>query len=644
MRRRKAMVPIPDADVIELDWDSDDEAIQSANTSKLKAPFSKSKSTATAKDRDTAPPKKKTKTSKNVKPNVQNDDDDNAYSSSLYRRDPPAEPDPCKKALPKPRPLGRKRASPPPLPPFHAEPLFIPSQTDPEPFAPPRSQESLITLPIATSDFGLPPSSILPNSTPDSVPAPRRQVEVVMPLPPPRMPEPSNFFAPSSSASGIPGLGKPESSRGDQERHPSDSGVDLDADFALDNPKPKKKKRSKVDAEDEADWDGAEQSSTKKKKSTKKEKEKGTKRRPTKSSTPANDAGVKKSARAKAKGKETLKVTSAEFIVDSEDEDGLGIAPNPAPAPQLQGSNADPVSDGDDPLALPPFDGSRTDKPPARSRTQHIISSDDDEPVEQPALPASEKISAKASRTGTQKRKARPKDTDDFADGDDAEYGAMPPPKRKAGKLGSKAKKDASSLADSNDEHGPARKPAKPSTSSKKKQKTVANEDDDHDDVRPDVPRTTHARSDLPGDDEDELTPTSDPDPVQPLAGSKENIRPSTPPRSQSSRSSAVALPSKPRSTSPAAPVTPAPLPRPANTTFSAVRRSSSIASTRSTPMSELIRRASAKAATAGAPFSSPAPNGKSYSPFAKSSRSALSRIAPLHPNRRTPPPAPPPP
>jgi hypothetical protein len=30
------------------------------------------------------------------------------------------------------------------------------------------------------------------------------------------------------------------------------------------------------------------------------------------------------------------------------------------------------------------------------------------------------------------------------------------------------------------------------------------------------------------------------------------------------------------------------------------------------------------------------------YSPYLKSSRSALSRIAPLHPNRRTPPPPPP--
>ncbi|KAG5646955.1 hypothetical protein DXG03_001678 [Asterophora parasitica] len=77
---------------------------------------------------------------------------------------------------------------------------------------------------------------------------------------------------------------------------------------------------------------------------------------------------------------------------------------------------------------------------------------------------------------------------------------------------------------------------------------------------------------------------------------------------------------------------------------------------TRSTPMSDLIRRVNSKP---GSPFCSPAPRaasssgsgarpltpgGTAYSPYVKSSRSALSRIAPLHPNRRTPPPPLPPP
>ncbi|KAG6910826.1 hypothetical protein DXG01_007141 [Tephrocybe rancida] len=71
---------------------------------------------------------------------------------------------------------------------------------------------------------------------------------------------------------------------------------------------------------------------------------------------------------------------------------------------------------------------------------------------------------------------------------------------------------------------------------------------------------------------------------------------------------------------------------------------------TKATPMSDLIRRVNSKP---GSPFGSPAARnsgarpgtpGTAYSPYVKASRSALSRIAPLHPNRRTPPPPLPPP
>ena len=41
---------------------------------------------------------------------------------------------------------------------------------------------------------------------------------------------------------------------------------------------------------------------------------------------------------------------------------------------------------------------------------------------------------------------------------------------------------------------------------------------------------------------------------------------------------------------------------------------------------------------------STPLSSVMTYSPYLKSSRRALSRIAPLHPNRKTPPPPPPPP
>ena len=53
--------------------------------------------------------------------------------------------------------------------------------------------------------------------------------------------------------------------------------------------------------------------------------------------------------------------------------------------------------------------------------------------------------------------------------------------------------------------------------------------------------------------------------------------------------------------------------------------------------MSELIRRVSS---LPGSPF--PVSSRSTYSPLAKASKSTLRRIAPLHPNRRTPPPPPP--
>ncbi|KAF9560730.1 hypothetical protein CPC08DRAFT_636299 [Agrocybe pediades] len=74
--------------------------------------------------------------------------------------------------------------------------------------------------------------------------------------------------------------------------------------------------------------------------------------------------------------------------------------------------------------------------------------------------------------------------------------------------------------------------------------------------------------------------------------------------------------------------------------------------------MSELIRHVNS---LPGSPFPSPHPTSASagsklkpllfrtptstaYNPMLKSQRSLLSKIAPLHPNRRTPPPPPPPP
>ena len=84
--------------------------------------------------------------------------------------------------------------------------------------------------------------------------------------------------------------------------------------------------------------------------------------------------------------------------------------------------------------------------------------------------------------------------------------------------------------------------------------------------------------------------------------------------------------------------------PQPARTSLAQSNRAYTISSkkNKSTPMSELIRRVSS---LPGSPF--PATSRPTYSPLVKGSKSALRRIAPLHPNRRTPPPPlprPPPP
>jgi len=77
------------------------------------------------------------------------------------------------------------------------------------------------------------------------------------------------------------------------------------------------------------------------------------------------------------------------------------------------------------------------------------------------------------------------------------------------------------------------------------------------------------------------------------------------------------------------------PKPNPPNVPTSVSK--STAARPKSTPMSELIRRANSHPSS---PFASSS-RGR-YSPMIKSSRSMLSRMAPLHPNRRTPPPPPP--
>ncbi|KAL4064364.1 hypothetical protein V8B97DRAFT_343476 [Scleroderma yunnanense] len=150
-----------------------------------------------------------------------------------------------------------------------------------------------------------------------------------------------------------------------------------------------------------------------------------------------------------------------------------------------------------------------------------------------------------------------------------------------------------------------SKEPAKPSAKRKGKAKAIVPSDEEDEGTRPNAAdpqnrgsETTSANA--PPDVEQSVTPAS-----------KESLRPDK---------------SKPPDRSSLSHATPAAL---------HLSRATSI-KPKGTAMSELIRRVNSQP-------SSPFPNAnRPYSPLVKSSRMMLSRIAPLHPNRRTPPPPPP--
>ncbi|KAH7911073.1 hypothetical protein BJ138DRAFT_1126322 [Hygrophoropsis aurantiaca] len=153
-------------------------------------------------------------------------------------------------------------------------------------------------------------------------------------------------------------------------------------------------------------------------------------------------------------------------------------------------------------------------------------------------------------------------------------------------------------------------------------------EDDTHSNISPEPPRTksrqVRKESPIPNDLEaDEAAlPDHIPDDVDPGGGSSQGNFLSD--YQQISKTSANPAKSTPL---------PAKMPH----------RSFSVAA-KSTPMSELIKRVNSRP---NSPFANPRSSGTAYSSSLKSSRSLLSKIAPLHMNRRTPPPPlpkPPPP
>ncbi|KAL7279112.1 hypothetical protein ACG7TL_006950 [Trametes sanguinea] len=179
------------------------------------------------------------------------------------------------------------------------------------------------------------------------------------------------------------------------------------------------------------------------------------------------------------------------------------------------------------------------------------------------------------------------------------------------------------------DVSAPKRGTAKSKAQSKKRALVLSDEDEDDANVADKSTNsvTVYITSPIPPPSKKNGRKSFVGDPTSDVV-TKENEEPDLP--LPSSSSSAAAKPV----TTPNALTTPS-----GRSNFSHANRSYTISakSTKHTPMSELIRRASAQP---GSPF--PTTARPTYSPLVKASKSTLRRIAPLHPNRRTPPPPPP--
>ncbi|KAF7966134.1 hypothetical protein HWV62_39952 [Athelia sp. TMB] len=208
-----------------------------------------------------------------------------------------------------------------------------------------------------------------------------------------------------------------------------------------------------------------------------------------------------------------------------------------------------------------------------------------------------------------------------------------PAPKngKKSGKANAKdkgkqpAKRDKRRVVDSDDELGGADQAivaTKRTASKKKKKANVVLEDESSSAAIPSSSKSSlppASETDIPTEPVEELDVNTSKRDTEPELAVKENIRPSTD----------MSYLSKPAPSLSSASKTPG------------VSRAFSISRMKSTPMSELIRRVNSQP---NSPFRTPKSTpSTAYSPLLKSSRSMLSRIAPLHPTRKPPPPPLPP-
>ncbi|KAL1724497.1 hypothetical protein EV715DRAFT_285663 [Schizophyllum commune] len=366
----------------------------------------------------------------------------------------------------------------------------------------------------------------------------------------------------------------------------ADDDDDDDFEIFIEEP-PKKKSRKKAQDSDDDDFEASE---AKKKKPRARKSRAGEKAKAGDKEKPTKAADKKAPAKGKGKGKGKAKVVeehiSAEMIEDSGDELGAGMQLGDAPQPQHEPGLSTPSASSkfvDEP-AVPKPGGRNSKKRDAEAA--HIDEkelsdlTDDEGPV------------VVIKRTPHQRKKPR-------IDSDDEEGPAdvipMPAPV-----------------------DPPQEEAAPPAKGRKGKAKATGNKKGRKKAASP-------PPEDAP-DPEENVGPVFDGEEQEGLPKTRETT-PEPPPKTVSP------------STSPQKPIeTPKAKAQP--TTLTA--RYSIAPRTKSTPMSELIKRVNSQS---GSPFPSRSSfGGTAYSPYLKASKRTLSKIAPLHPNRRTPPPPLPPP
>ncbi|KAI5886009.1 uncharacterized protein SCHCODRAFT_02643028 [Schizophyllum commune H4-8] len=396
-----------------------------------------------------------------------------------------------------------------------------------------------------------------------------------------------------------------------------DDDDDDDFEIFIEEP-PKKKSRKKAQDSDDEDFEASEAKKKKPRARKSKAGEKGTAGEKGKAAEKAK-AGDKekltkekpaKKALAKAKGKGKAKVVeehiSADMIEDSGDELGAGMKLGGAPPPVDEPSRSPPSASSSKSVEQ---DGPAVPKPNANRNSKkrdadaaHINDkelsdlTDDEGPV------------VVIKRAPHQRKKPRIDSDDEDAGANNA--AAMPAPDDPP-----------------HEEHAPpakGRKGKARATGNKKGRKKAASPPPE------DAPDPEVGGDEPPGQEEnlpkENVGPVFDGEEQKGLPRTRETT-PEPPPRAVSPSASPPRLMETPKA-------------KAQPTTLTA--RYSIAPRTKSTPMSELIKRVNSQS---GSPFPSRSSfGGTAYSPYLKASKRTLSKIAPLHPNRRTPPPPLPPP